>query len=139
MSSIKQTAAQFFDACETGKGWSVCRQFCHPDASFAAQADTFDGVKTLEEYTDTMKHIIDGPVPDASYEMKAFAVDEERNSVIGFAVFRGTNTGEGGPPTPTGKSMESDYVYVMQFDGDLISGVIKIWNDGFAMRQVGWA
>lgn len=26
MSSVKDSAAQFFDACETGKGWDTCRQ-----------------------------------------------------------------------------------------------------------------
>jgi len=28
MSSIKESAEQFFDACETGKGWEGCAQFC---------------------------------------------------------------------------------------------------------------
>ena len=37
--TIKETAAQFFDACETGKGWETCKQYCHPQASFSAQAD----------------------------------------------------------------------------------------------------
>jgi len=43
MSSMKEAAAQFFDACETGKGWEACAQFCHPDASFSAQADALAG------------------------------------------------------------------------------------------------
>lgn len=138
MNSIQQSAAQFFDACETGKGWAGCSQYCHPDASFSAQADTFDGVTTLEQYTEAMRGLLTGPIPDGTYEMKAFAVDEDRNIVVGFAVFKGTNTGEGGPPTPTGNTVESDYVYVMQFDGGLISDMTKIWNDVFAMRQLGW-
>ncbi len=39
----------------------------------------------------------------------------------------------------TGKSAEADYVYVMDFDGDKIRHMTKIWNDGFAMQQLGWA
>jgi hypothetical protein len=31
-----------------------------------------------------------------------------------------------------------DYVYVMQFKGDKISHMTKIWNDGLALKQVGW-
>ena len=54
-------------------------------------------------------------------------------------VFRGTHTGEGGPVPPTGKAVDTDYVYVMDFDGDRIRHVTKIWNDTQAMRQVGWA
>ncbi|ABK74011.1 hypothetical protein LI99_07910 [Mycolicibacterium smegmatis] len=32
-------AERFFEACETGKGWARCRQYCHSDATFTAQAD----------------------------------------------------------------------------------------------------
>jgi hypothetical protein len=38
--------------------------------------------------------------------------------VTAYAVFRGTHTGEGGPVPPTGKEVEADYVYVMQFEGE---------------------
>ena len=47
--------------------------------------------------------------------------------------------GEGGPVPPTGKAIEADYVYVMQFEGDRISHMTKIWNDGVSMTQAGWA
>jgi len=36
MSSLEDTAARFYDACETGRGWEACAPFCHADASFAA-------------------------------------------------------------------------------------------------------
>ena len=138
MGSIKDTAAAFFDACETGKGWEACRQYCHPDASFSAQADTFAGLDSLQGYTEAMKGLIAGPLPDAGYELRSFAVDEEHNSVAGFAVFKATHTGEGGPVPPSGKRVETDYVYVMEFDGGRIRHMTKIWNDAFAMRQLGW-
>jgi len=138
MTSIRDTAAQFFDACETGKGWAACSSFCQPDATFSAQADTFAGLSTIEAYTEAMKGLIAGPIPDASYELKAFAVDAERHSVSGYAVFRGTHSGEGGPIPPSGKTVATDYVYVMEFDGDRIRHMTKIWNDGYAMRQLGW-
>lgn len=139
MNSIKDIAAAFFDACETGKGWAACAEYCHTDASFSAQADTFAGLDTLEAYTDSMKGLIAGPVPDADYELRSFAVDEDRSTVLGFAVFKGTHTGEGGPLPPTGKRVETDYVYVMEFDGDRIRHMTKIWNDAWAMRQLGWS
>src|ERR1700741_1194367 len=49
------------------------------------------------------------------------------------------NTGPGGPSAPTGKSTRTDYVYVMQFEGDKISHMTKIWNAGMALRELGWA
>lgn len=138
MASIRDTAEKFFDACETGKGWSVCRQFCQQGASFSAQAAALQGIDTLEGYTEWMKGLYT-PVPDASYELRTFAVDEPRHQVIAYAVFRGTHTGEGGPVPPTGRKVEADYVYVMQFADDRIKHMTKIWNDGFSLTQLGWA
>jgi len=36
----------------------------------------------------------------------------------------------------TGKGWK-DYVYVMEFDGDRIRHMTKIWNDGVSMTQLG--
>ena len=46
--SIEATAREFFDACETGKGWEVCQQWCHSDASFDCQADALADTATME-------------------------------------------------------------------------------------------
>ena len=137
MASIKDTAEKFFDACESGAGWAGCQHYCQPDATFTAQADALTGVTTLQAYTEWMKGFFT-PAPDASYEVRAFAADDARHCVVGYGVFRGTHTGEGGPVPPTGKRVEADYVYVMQFDGDKIRHMTKIWNDVHSLRQLGW-
>ncbi len=138
MSSIKETAQRFFDTCETGRGWEACQQYCHTGASFSAQAGALAGIDTLQAYTDWMKNLLT-PVPDGRYEVRSFAVDEDRSNVTACAVFRGTHTGEGGPVPPTGKEIEADYVYVMQFEGDKIHHMTKIWNDGIILQQLGWS
>jgi len=137
VTSIRDTAERFFDACETGKGWEGCEQYCHRGATFSAQAAALDGVDTLEAYTEWMKGIVT-QLPDGNAEVRSFAADEARNNVAAFGVYRGTHTGEGGPIPPTGKSCEADYVYVMDFDGDKIRHMTKIWNDGITLRQLGW-
>ncbi len=55
-----------------------------------------------------------------------------------FSASHKSRSGPGGPCSPTGKSLESDYVYVMEFDGDKIRHMTKIWNAGIAMKQLGW-
>jgi predicted ester cyclase len=135
---VLEVARAFFDACETGKGWEVCRQFCTPDASFSAQAEPLEDVHTLEQYTEWMKGLMT-LLPDGRYELKSFAADDERNNVIAYGVFSGTHTGEGGPVPPTGKSAEADYVYVMDFQSDRIHHMTKIWHAGITLRQLGWA
>ena len=136
--SIGDVAESFFDACETGKGWAVCRNYCTPNATFSAQSEPLLDTKTLEEYTDWMKGMLT-VLPDARYEVKSFATDSARNNVAAYGVFHGTHTGEGGPVPPTGRKISTDYVYVMQFEGDRISHMTKIWNAGLALRELGWA
>ena len=138
MSSITDTAQKFFEACETGQGWDGCKAYCTPDATFSAQAEPLLEVKTLAAYADWMKGVL-GPLPDGRYDLKSFAIDEKRRNVSAYAVFHATHTGPGGPVPPTGKSMSTDYVYVMQFGGDKISHMTKIWHSGLALKAVGWA
>lgn len=137
MASITPIAQEFFAACEAGKGWEACRRYCKPDATFSAQAEPLGDVKTLQQYTDWMKGLMT-ILPDGRYELKSFAADEERKNVTAYAVFHGTHTGPGGPCPPTGKSTASDYVYVMDFDGEKIRHMTKIWHAGLAMKELGW-
>lgn len=137
MTSIKDTAEHFFDACETGKGWELCGEYCHSDATFSSQAGALAGIETLEGYTEWMKGLLT-PIPDGHYELRSFAVDEGRDSVAAYAVFRGTHTGEGGPVPPTGKQVEADYVYIMEFEGNRIRHMTKVWNDAISLQQLGW-
>jgi predicted ester cyclase len=137
MAAIVETAERFFEACETGQGWGACQQYCHLDATFSAQAAALEGIDSLEAYTEWMKGLLT-PIPDGRAEVRTFAVDEARSKVSAYGVFHGTHTGEGGPVPPTGKSAAADYVYDMEFRGEKISHLTKIWNDAATMQQLGW-
>ena len=138
MSKILETAKLFFEACETGRGWEGCSEYCHPDATFSVQAGALADISTLDGYTEWMKGLFT-PVPDGRYELRFFAEDQERNCVAAYAVFHGTHTGQGGPIEPTGKSVAADYVYNMQFEGGRIQHMTKIWNDTVSLQQLGWS
>jgi len=138
MATITEIAHKFFVACETGKGWDACKAYCIADATFAAQAEPLADVRSLQQYCDWMKAMF-GPMPDGRYDLVSFATDEARRNVSAYAVFHGTHSREGGPVPPTGKKVATDYVYVMQFDGDKIGHMTKIWHSGLALRALGWA
>jgi predicted ester cyclase len=137
VSAIVAPARQFFEACETGQGWDVCKSFCSPDATFSAQASALAEISTLEGYCEWMKNLLT-PIPDGRYELKFFAADDADKSVAAIAVFHGTQTGPGGPVPPTNKEIAADYVYHMEFDGDRIKHMTKIWNDTISLQQLGW-
>lgn len=136
--SITDTARAFFEACETGKGWEACSAYCTADASFSAQSEPLAEISTLRDYVEWMKGLLVF-VPDGRYEVRSFATDHDRNNVCAYGVFSGTHSAEGGPMPPTGKSTSTDYVYVMQFQGGRIGHMSKIWNSGWALRELGWS
>lgn len=138
MTPITSIAEGFFDACETGKGWETCRAYCTPDATFSAQAEPLLAMKTLQQYTEWMKNLMT-TLPGARYEVKSFATDAARNNVSAYGVFHATHTGPGGPVPATGRNTSADYVYVMQFEGDKIVHMTKIWNAGLTLKDLGWA
>jgi steroid delta-isomerase-like uncharacterized protein len=138
MKEITKFAEAFFDACETGKGWAICSAYCTTDATFSAQSSPLSAVQTLAEYTDWMKGILT-LFPDARYELKSFATDDARRNLAAYAVFHATHTGQGGPVPPTGRRMSTDYVYVIQFQGEKIAHMTKIWNSELALKEIGWA
>jgi len=135
--TISDTACDFFEACETSKGWGGCKEWCHDDATFSCQTDALVNVETLASYADWMQSLL-GPISDGHYELKAFACDEAHGSVMAAAVFHGTHTGDGGPVPATGKSVAADYVYQMDFDSEKIHHATKIWNDGYSLRAHGY-
>ena len=61
------TALDFFEACETGKGWEGCQGYCHPDASFDSQTGALADISTLAGYCDWMQGLLT-PIPDGHYE-----------------------------------------------------------------------
>jgi hypothetical protein len=94
-------------------------------------------LRTLAEYTDWIRGLM-VKLPGGHYDLKSFATDKARKNVCVYAVFSGTHTGERGPRPPTGNAVNSDYVYVMDFDGDEIRHMTRIWHAGLAMKDLGW-
>lgn len=88
MTAITGVAKKFFEACETGKGWEGCKEYCKAGATFSAQAEPLADTRSLQQYTDWMKGLLTF-IPDGQYALKSFATDEDRNSVCAYGVFSG--------------------------------------------------
>ena len=138
MASNLDTARAFFEVCETGQGWDACRAYCHEQASFAAQSGAIADITSLSAYADWMRGLLT-MLTDGAFELTAFAEDIGRDTVIVSAVFTGTHNGTDGPVPATGQAAQSDYAYVMKFGGGKVRHMTKIWNDGWALKQLGWA
>ena len=124
---MEKTAKEFFDACESGKGWEGTKAYVvNEDSSFDAQVTDalpfpkLSAVKTIKGYTEWMAVVVDALKEKATFEVKACAFDEGRNIAIFYAVFGGG----------------SDYVYTLHFNAEgKINAMRKVWNDGYAKEH----
>ena len=71
-----ETCKRFFDACETGKGWDVCQQYCLYNSSFEAQCGPLAEIKTVEDYDNWYEEHRDDEDEDA--EEKEPMMDEAK-------------------------------------------------------------
>ena len=120
------------------KGGKSARIFATKERLFLCQSSALADVNTIDNYSEWMKGLLI-PIPDGHYELKAFASDDERDVVLASAVFHGTHTGDGGPLPATGKSVAADYVYSIEFEGEKIRHITKVWNDEYYLKALGWA
>jgi len=129
---------KFFEACETGKGWMACKEYCTPNATFQSQAEPLQ-FNTVQQYTDWMRGLATQTMPGCGYDLK-FAGEDRKTGTVGFyALFTGKHTGPGGPVHPTGYECRSDYAYFIHFDTQgKIDSMVKVWNANWAMKALGW-
>ncbi len=137
MSAIRDTAEKFFDACESGKGWDGCKRLLPTGRDVFGAGRCLGwrqhrrGVHELDEgnvYPDTRRAATRSdrlPSMSGATTSPRLACSAPRIPVRG-------------PVPPTGKRLEADYVYVMDFDNGQIKHMTKIWNDVRQPAQLGW-
>eukprot|EP00658_Telonema_sp_P-2_P002645 TRINITY_DN10991_c0_g1_i2.p2 TRINITY_DN10991_c0_g1~~TRINITY_DN10991_c0_g1_i2.p2 ORF type:complete len:165 (+),score=49.94 TRINITY_DN10991_c0_g1_i2:103-597(+) len=119
--SEMEAARTFFDACEAGKGWEVCKDLA-TDGPFTVQAnDALPGppiteCTTISAYCDWMKGVCDNFGDKATVDIHSASFDDEANMALFFATFGGF----------------SHYVYAIKMEGGKVSALTKIWNDTHA-------
>ena len=144
------TARAFHDACKSGAGWGVCKNYCSQNATFRSQAGVFhpplasepDLGGSLENYVDWLKLLATEVMPKCYVRKVVSTYVEKSMTAILSGVFHGTHTQtpKGAIlPQPTNKSFASDYVLRMKFNKvGKIDSVILIWNSEWARKELGW-
>lgn len=126
--SAQVIAQEFFDCCETGKGWEGCSQLVVENAPFNVQAvDALNGPKVtdnknVKDYLDWMAGFVKMFGAKATYTVKAKSFDSATNTALYYAVFMGY----------------SDYVYAIRIDPEQmrVSAMSKVWNDQYAFDHM---
>lgn len=79
-------------------------------------------------------------MPGCTVDPWATAWDADRLIWTVSATFTGKHTTEcEGFPPPTNKTLAAHYSYSLFYnDEGKIIKMVKIWNDAFSMKQVGW-
>ena len=118
-----QTARNFFEQCDYGKGWEGCRIYCHQDATFETEAETLSAINTLDTYCEWMTDAVNMFDENVEVEVKAEAYDGQRDVVLIYAEIRGHLI-----LGPEPMFAKTDYVYVLKFDDGKISHMVKVWD-----------
>ena len=138
--SAFDTATKFFHACETLQGWEGCKDFVAPRATFYAQSEPLTDIRSVEAYCEWMAGLGKGPLKGCRYKLHASSYDEASRTAIFVATFTASHVGDGGPVPPTRKETNTDYVYALTMNGQgKVEKMRKVWNAGWALKELGWA
>jgi hypothetical protein len=125
-------------AMDKATGWDSCKHVVEEEATFSAQAGGLTDFKTLKEYADWTEGFAT-ICPNSTFDVNIKMYDEATRTAVFVCTYHATHTGEGGPVEATGKTTNSEYVYVIKMnENDKIINFQKVWNDGFALAELGW-
>lgn len=134
-----ENAVKFFRNCEGAKGWEACKEYVADNATFNAQSEPMAELTQVKEYVDAMAGLGTVTLAGSSFQIHTSSFDKENNTAMIFATFTGTHVGEGGPISPTNKTTNSHYVFVIKMNSEgKVEHITKIWNSSWAFRELGW-
>jgi len=135
-----QNATVVMEALDTGGAFDEIAHLVATDAPFMCQADALKDISTVEGYLEWTTGFATGIAPGCSYKIHCTSCDEDTRMVSSFRTFTAKHTGEGGPVPATNKETNTDYCYIVKMDKEnKVESLTKVWNDGNALRDLGWA
>ena len=136
------TAKAFFDSCWKGNGWEKCKDYCAPNAIFRSQAMLFHPPMSSESDLDWVKVMATKVLPKCYLTDVAYVYDAKTNIAIFSGIFNAKHSKTprvSQLPSPTKKSVKSDYVYRIHFNAKgKIDSLVKIWNSEWFQKELGW-
>lgn len=133
-------AKKVITVCDNGEPFDEIQDLVVEDAPFECQAEAMKDVATVKAYDEWMVAFGGTTVPGFKIDQHSLGWDPERKIASHFATFIATHTGPGGPVEPTNKTLHTEYAYfVYMNDEGKCTKMRKVWNDGHAFKEVGWA
>jgi hypothetical protein len=135
-----QNATVVMDTLDTAGDFDNIAHLVAKDAPFMCQADALKDISTVERYMEWMTGFATNIAPGCSYKIHCTSCDEGTEMVSSFRTFTAKHTGEAGPVPATNKETNTDYCYIVKMDDDhKVESLTKVWNDGNAFKDLGWA
>ncbi len=154
--SVDSIVKPYFEACELGKGWELCKVYCHPEATFEAQLKDVKHLKTLEAYSEFIKGLFLTTYKNLTYEIKSWL--SFQNQVVAYAVFKEMSIETDEVEETDGNLLNNDrkeeklknkkkmnnnpvlfeYVYVIDLEDGKVCNMTKIEDKKWAMEELGW-
>lgn len=133
-------AKKIMDVIDAIKPWDEIADLVVEDCPFVCQADALKDVTTLKGWYDWMVNFDANIAPGCKPKVHNIAWDADNKVALLFATYLATHSGDGGPVPATNKSTKTHYVYVCEMNSeDKCSRLTKVWNDGYCLKELGWA
>ena len=128
-------------ACiDDGKPFDEIADLVQEDAAFTCQCDALKDVTTVKGWSEWMVNFKGQICPDCKPTVHSTAWDAENKTLLYFATYTAKHSADGGPVSPpTNQETKTEYCYsiVMNDEGKCVQ-MTKVWNDGYALKELGW-
>lgn len=133
-------AKHIMECVDAGIPFECIESIVVEDAPFICQADALADVKTVRAWADWMDKFCAMTAPGCTRTVHSTLWDPSTKTCMLFGTYHAKHTGEGGPVPPTHKQTNTEYCYVLVMNNDdKCVSFTKVWNDGFALKELGWA
>jgi predicted ester cyclase len=129
-----------FEALHSGKPISLHyfqEPFVSKDCTY--QCAAYPEQKNFAEHVNFVHSLVEGPMPDFGYIVKAIATNESQ--VIINGTIHGTHTGEGGPVEPSNPPLKGYADFSITFTVNEDGMIVNVWEimDASSLwKQLGW-
>jgi hypothetical protein len=133
-------AKKIMAAVDAAKPFEEISDIVVEDAPFICQADALAGVNTVKAWADWMVNFESNIAPGCKATVHNIAWDAENKTALYYATFYAKHSGDGGPVPATNKETSTHYMYILVMSEDnKCKSFTKVWNDGYCLKELGWA
>lgn len=134
-------AKKIMHSIDAAKPYEDVADMVVENAPFLCQSDALKDVTTVKGWCEWMGNFATNIAPDCKPTVHNIAWDSTKKTALLYATYHAKHTGTGGPMEATNKETNTHYCYIVMMDAttNKCTSFTKVWNDGYCLKELGWA